>query len=243
MAKKSVKRIIKKYKTDEKFRNRVGLYGGASINLAFVAIQFYGGIKYQSVWFTALAIYYAVLSIVKFYIGASINRKGKAGWTTFRIAGFIMMILNIALIVMISIMINNPSIAIHKYSPLITVVIAIWTFGSTGIAIHEVMEAHKKKNPVPLASRLVQLITAVVSVLMLQTAMVASISTPQIELATNTIEQFGSMANTPIEVSELITELFQDLAASNIITGTVVAVMASGITLYMIIRGTVEGKK
>ena len=243
MAGKTAKDLIKKYKSDEKFHNRVGLYGGASINLAFVAVQLYGGIKYQSAWFTALAVYYAVLSIVKFYIGASINKKGKAGWKIFRIVGFIMTVLNLALIMMISIMIANPSIAIHKYSLLITVIIAIWTLGSTGLTIYEVIKTRKKNEPVPLASRLVQLIAAIVSVLMLQTAMVASISTPQIEVATNTIEQFGSMANAPMEISEMISELFQDLATSNTITGTVVAIMASGITLYMIIRGTVEGKK
>lgn len=243
MAKKIVKDLIKRYKSDEKFRYRVGLYGGASINLVFVVIQFYGGIKYQSTWFTALAIYYAVLSIVKFYIGASISKKGKAGWTTFRIVGFIMTILNLALITMISIMIANPGIAIHKYSLAIAIIIAVWTLGSTGVTIYELVKTHKKNDPVPLASRLVQLIASIVSVLMLQTAMIAGISAPQIESATNTIEQFGSITNAPTGVSGIIAELFQGLATSNIVTGTVVGIIAGGVTLYMIIRGTVEKKK
>ena len=235
--------LITKYKTDAKFREQVGLYAGAATNLVFVIIQLYGGIKYQSVWFTALAIYNAVLAIVKFYIGKSIHKKGKEGWKTFRIVGYIMTILNIALIVIISIMIAEPSIAIHKYGLDIAIVIAIWTFISTGITIYEVVKTHKKNEPVAIASRLVQLVTSVVSILMLQTALIASITTTEIEKAKETIEQVGTATNVPTEITTLTTNLFQDLATSNAITGGIVAVFAGLVTLYMIIRGTIEKKK
>lgn len=238
-----IQSLIKKYKSDEKFRNQVGLYSGAAINSVFVIIQLYGGIKYQSVWFTALAIYYAVLSIVKFYIGASVNKTGKEGWAAFRRVGFIMTILNLALITMISILIANPSIAIHKYSPAITAVIALWTIGSTIATIYAAVKADKKNHPLTLADRLVQLITSAVSLLMLQTAMIASISTPQIETAQQTIEEFGSITNVPTEMSNWFSELFQALATSNSITGGIVAIFTSGVIVYMIVKGTLEKKK
>lgn len=239
----SPRTLINKYKTDKKFREQVGLYVGAITNLSFVIIQLYGGIKYQSVWFTALAIYNAALAIVKFYIGKSINKKGRSGWTVFRIVGFIMTILNIALIAMISIMIANPSIAIHEYSIVITIIIAIWTFVSTGITVYEVIKTHKKNQPVAIASRLVQLITSAVSILMLQTALVASITTTEIEKAEEAINEINTAANVPTEITVITTELFQNLATTNAITGGIVAVFAGLVTLYMIIRGTIEKKK
>lgn len=239
----SIKDLVKKYQTDAKFRNQVGLYGGAAANIVFVIIQLYGGIKYQSVWFTTLAVYNAILAIVKFYISKSINKKGTEGWKTFRIVGLIMTILNIALTVMISIMIANPSIAIHKYGLDIAIIIAVWTFISTGITIYEVVKTHKENEPVAIASRLVQLVTSAVSILMLQTAMVASITTAEIEKGRETIEEIGSATNIPTEITTLTSNLFQDLATSNAITGALVAIFAGGVTLYMIIRGTIEKKK
>lgn len=238
-----MKNLFQRYKSDEKFRYRVNLYGGAATNLIFVIIQLYGGIKYQSVWFTALAIYYAVLSVVKFYIGHSINKTGQAGWASFRIVGFIMTILNLALVVMISTMISNPSIAIHQYSIAITAIIMLWTLGSVGVTIYEIVKTRQKNNPLTLASRLVQLIASVVSVLMLQTAIIASVTSDQIIAAQNTIEQFNSLAHLPPEVLELSIESFQELATSNIITGTIVAIFVISTTLYMIIKGTIEKKK
>ena len=239
----SIKSLINKYKTDKKFHDQVGLYVGATINLAFVVVQLYGGIKYQSVWFTALAIYNAILAGVKFYIGKSIDKTGQSGWTVFRIVGLVMSILNVALITMISIMIADPSIAIHKYGLDIAIIIAVWTIISTIIAIKEVVKTHKKNEPVAIASRLVQLVKSAVSILMLQTAMIASITTAEIEKAKETIEQVGSATNAPNEITVLTTNLFQDLATSNAITGGIVALLAGAVTLYMIIRGTIEKKK
>jgi hypothetical protein len=83
----------------------------------------------------------------------------------------------------------------------------------------------------------------VVAVLMLQTSLIASITTPQIESVKGYIEEFGSFARIPEEISGWFTDLFQKLATSNSITGAIVAIFTSGITVYMIVRGTVERKK
>ena len=102
--------LIKRFKSDEKLRYKIGFYSGAFGNLVLAVIQIYGGIKSQSVWFIALAVYYAVLAIINLFIGLSVNKKGKDAWRAFRTVGFILTIFNIALIVMISIM-----IAIYRY--------------------------------------------------------------------------------------------------------------------------------
>ena len=212
-------------------------------SLVFTCVQLYGGIRYQSVWFFAFGVYYGVLTIVKFYLAHWVGVKGKKGWKVFRTVGFVMSLLNIALIVMISIMVANPAIVFHEYSLVIAIITGAWTLISAGMTVRSVAEMHNKNDPVALADRLVNLTTAAVSVLMLQTSLIASISTPQIETVKGYIEQFGSFANIPETISGWFTDLFQRLATSNSITGSIVAIFTSGITVYMIIRGTVERKK
>ena len=235
--------LIKRYKNDETFRNKVNLYNGATTSLIFTGIQLYGGIRYQSVWFFSFAIYNAVLAVVRFYLARSVGKKGAEGWRIFRIVGFVMTILNFALLVMISIMIADPRIALHEYSIWIALANGLWTLISAGMTIRSVVQMRNKNDPVALADRLVALTTSVVAVLMLQTSLIASITTPQIETVKGYIEEFGSIALIPEEISVWFEDLFQKLATSNSITGAIVAVFASGITVYMIIRGTVERKQ
>ena len=241
--KEKVSGFIKRYKRDEKFRNRVNLYNGAMTSLVFTIVQLYGGIRYQSVWFFAFGVYYLVLTVVKFYLARCVGIRDKKGWVVFRTVGFVMTILNFALLVMISIMIANPAVALHEYSLVIAIITGAWTLISAGMTVRSVAEMRNKNDPVALADRLVNLTTSVVAVLMLQTSLIASISTPQIEKAKGYIEEFGSFAKIPEEISGWFTDLFQRLATSNTITGSVVAVFTSGITVYMIVRGTREGKK
>ena len=238
-----IKAFYKRYRSDEPFRNKINLYNGAATSFVLTCIQLYGGIKYKSVWFTSFAIYYGVLTIVKFYLARSVGKKGREGWSVFSIVGFVMSILNLALVTMISILITDPSIALHEYSLAIAIATAAWTLISAGMTIHGVFQMRNKNEPVMLADRLVQLTTAIVSVLMLQTSFIASISTPQIETMKGYIEEFGSLAFVPDKIATLFTNLFQSLALSNIITGVFVAVFSSWLTVYMIIRGTVEGKR
>ena len=70
----NTKDLIKRYKSDELFRNKINLYNGAVTSLIFVGLQLYGGLKYRSPWFTALGVYYAALTIVKFYLARSIGK-------------------------------------------------------------------------------------------------------------------------------------------------------------------------
>lgn len=238
-----IREVIKRYKSDAAFRNMVNLYNGATISLIFTAIQLYGGIRYQSVWFFSFAIYNAVLAVVRLYLARSVGKKGAEGWRIFRIVGFVMTILNFALIVMISILIANPRIALHEYSLWIALANGLWTLISAGMTVRSVVEIRNKNDPVALADRLVALTTSVVAVLMLQTSLIASITTPQIETVKGYIEEFGSIALIPEEISVWFEDLFQKLATSNSITGAIVAIFTSGITVYMIVRGTVERKK
>lgn len=72
-----IKAFYKRYRSEEPFRNKINLYNGAATSFVLTCIQLYGGIKYKSVWFTSFAIYYGVLTIVKFYLARSVGKTGR----------------------------------------------------------------------------------------------------------------------------------------------------------------------
>lgn len=235
--------LAKKIVKDKDIRDRALLYAGTAVNYFFVIFQLYGGIKYKSVWFAALGVYYAVLTSVRLYIGISRKKRGAAAWRVFRVSGWALTLANIALVAMISVMVASPSVAIHGYSPLMAVGVTLWTVYLLVSAIVGIVRQWKNNNPVALAGNSVQLIGAVVSVLMLQTAMIASYGTQAIEDAKNTLAQIGDVAKVPTEVNEIINEMIQVFVASNRITGILVAVMVLGITVYIIVKGSREYRK
>lgn len=233
------KKIIKEKDTREK----AILYVSTVVNYFFVVFQLYGGIRYKSVWFTALGVYYAILTSVNLYIGLSRKKQGKEAWKVFRISGWMLVLANLALVVMISVMVATPAVAIQNYSPVMAAGVTVWTVYLLISAIVGMIKQWKKKNVVALAGNSVQLIGAAVSVLMLQTSMIAGYGTRAIEDAKNALEQIGGVAKVPAEVGNVVDEMIQMFVASNRITGIIVAIVVLGITIYMIVKGGREYRK
>ena len=85
--KSKVLSLAKKAIKDKDTREKAILYASTAVNYFFVAFQLYGGIRYESVWFTALGVYYAVLISVNLYVGLSHEKQGREAWKIFRISG------------------------------------------------------------------------------------------------------------------------------------------------------------
>ena len=234
-----VKRIIK----DKDTREKAILCVSTVVNYFFVVFQLYGGIRYKSAWFTALGVYYAVITSVSLYIGLFRKKQGREAWKVFKVSGWVLALANLALVMMISVMIASPGVAIRNYSPVMAVGVTIWTFYLLVSAIAGIVRHWKKKNAIALAENNVQLIGAVVSVLMLQTAMIASYGTQAIEEAKKALEQMGGMVSVPTEVVMAADDLIQVFVASNRVTGVLVIVVVLAITVYMIVKGSREYRK
>lgn len=228
-----VKRIIKDKDTGEK----AILCVSTVVNYFFVVFQLYGGIRYKSAWFTALGVYYAVITSVSLYIRLSRKKQGREVWRVLKVSGWVLALANLALVTMISMMIASPGVAIHNYSSVMAAGVTIWTFYLLISAAVGIVRHWKEKNAIALAENNVQLIGAVVSVLMLQTAMIASYGTQAMEEAKNTLEQMGGIVNVPTEVARATDDLIQIFVTSNRVTGVLVIVVVLAITVYMIVKG------
>lgn len=234
-----VKKVIK----DKDTREKVVLYASTVVNYFFVIFQLYGGIRYKSMWFAALGVYYAVITSVSLYIGLSRKKQGREAWKVFRASGWVLALANLALIVMISVMMASPGVAIRNYSPVMAAGTTIWTFCLLISAVVGIAKQWRKKNAIALAKNNVQLIGAVVSILMLQTAMIASYGVQAIEEARRMLEQMSGITNVPAEVERATNDLIQTFVASNRVTGVLVIILVLAITVYMIVKGNREYKK
>lgn len=67
---------VHRYLTDVSFKTHVSLYLSLGINLLFVAMKLFYGIRYRSVWFGTLAVYYIMLAVMRFLLLRHVNRRG-----------------------------------------------------------------------------------------------------------------------------------------------------------------------
>lgn len=234
-----VKKIIK----DKDTREKAILYVSTVVNYFFVVFQLYGGIRYKSVWFAVLGVYYAIITSVSLYIGLSHKKQGREAWGVFKVSGWVLALANLALVTMISVMIAAPGVAIRNYSPVMAAGAIIWTFCLLISAVMGIVKHWKEKNVIALAENNVQLIGAVVSVLMLQTAMIASYGARAIEEAKQTLGQMSGIVSVPAGVEKMADEIIQVFVVSNRVTGVLVIIAVLAITVYMIVKGSREYRK
>lgn len=85
---------------DLRFRTELSLYGGLFINFLYIAIKFFSGIYYRSVWFISLAAYYILLAIMRFIL---LHKNTNSVMTMetelkrYRLCGIMLLIMNQAL--------------------------------------------------------------------------------------------------------------------------------------------------
>lgn len=205
-----------RYLSQREFRARVSLYSGLGINFLYAVFNATAGVIYQSTWMGAVAGYYLVLVLIRFLLmrGDRAAAKNKddsyvAGLGHYRLTGILMFLLNLAMSAMIAQMLwQNQS---HSYPGFMIYASAAYTFYSVVMAIVNLVKYYKLNNPVLSAAKMLSFATALVSLLVLQTAL---------------ITQFGN------------DESFQRLM--NAITGSCVSIIVFAMAVFMIVRSNRE---
>lgn len=107
-AKEDVQLIIDKvplahrYFSDVSFKLHISLYLSLGLNVIYAVMKFTFGLRYHSVWFGTLAVYYFLLAVMRFLLLHHANRKGfgtdRIGeLQSYRLCGMILMVMNISL--------------------------------------------------------------------------------------------------------------------------------------------------
>ncbi len=161
---------------DAVFRSELSLHGGLAVNILYAALNLFSGIRYQSAWFIALAFYYAFLSAMRAMLVAHIHHTaiGKdipSELRRYRSCGIVLLLMNQALAGIVIYIVNQNKG--FEYPGLLIYAMAMYTFYITITAIVNVIRFRKHGSPVLSAAKIINLTAALVSMLSLETAMLA----------------------------------------------------------------------
>ena len=167
---------------DAVFRSEITLHGGLFVNLLYVALNLFSGIRYRSAWFIALAVYYVLLSVMRILLVRYMHRKPigediPSEFRYYRTCGIILLFMNQALVGIVVYMINQNRG--FSYPGMLIYAMAAYTFYITILAIVNLVKFRKHGSPVLSASKVISLTAALVSMLSLETAMIAQFGVDQ----------------------------------------------------------------
>ena len=161
---------------DVRFRTELSLYWGLLIIFLYIGIKLFSGIYYRSLWFVALAGYYILLSVMRFIL----IHKGKkrtekiseeSEIKRYRMCGITLLIMNQALAGIVIFMVyQNKG---FDYPGLLIYAMAAYSFYSVITAVINLVKFRKHGSPLLSAAKVINLVAAMVSILSLETAMLA----------------------------------------------------------------------
>lgn len=167
-------RLYGRYRTDPAFRGGVGLYSGAAVNLFYVVFRVIAGVRHASVWFISMAGYYLVLGGLRIYLIACRGKGRKAECRCYRRTAWLLFLLNIPMGGMIVQMVLTNSG--YSYPGYVIYLSALYTFFMMTVSVVNLVKFRRLGSPVLSAAKVLNLVSAMMSVLGLQTAMIARFS-------------------------------------------------------------------
>lgn len=166
--------LFKKYLKEVAFRTETSLYQGLFINLLYVIIKFGSGIYYDSAWFIALAVYYFLLAVMRFSLLHHVRKRKEnriSELKRYRFCGIILLFMNQALAVIVFIVVKQNKG--FEYSGVLIYAMAVYAFYAVITSVINVIKFKKYGSPVMSAAKIINLTAALVSMLSLETAMLA----------------------------------------------------------------------
>ena len=165
-----------KYIGDLAFRGSVSIYQGMMVNFFYVVFRLLVGIRYASVWFLTIAIYYLLLGIMRLSLILSYrNRNMKSELRCYRRTAWLLFLLNIPMGGMIVLMVLTDSG--YSYPGYVIYLSALYTFYTIILAIVNLVKFRKLGSPILSAAKVLNFVAALMSMLGLQTAMISQFST------------------------------------------------------------------
>ena len=168
---------IVRYQSDALLRTKISLYANVSINIVYAASHLLMGALYQSLWFYALSGYYALLAIMRFYLLEKARKTGlgdhqRQEYCYYRVCGYVLLLMNIALSVIVFYIVwGNKGFSYHY---IMTIAMAAYTFTAFTMAIINMVKYRKYHSPILSAVKQISFASALVSMLSLETAMLAA---------------------------------------------------------------------
>lgn len=166
--------LFDKYLKEAAFRTETSLYLGLFINLLYVALKLGSGIYYRSIWFGSLAVYYFLLAVMRFSLLHHVRSRrddGISQWKRYRFCGIVLLFMNQALAAIVVIVVKQNKG--FEYAGSLIYAMALYAFYAVITSVINVVKFKKYGSPVLSAAKVINLTAALVSMLSLETAMLA----------------------------------------------------------------------
>ena len=145
------------------------------VNFLYVIFRIIIGLRYASVWFISMAVYYLALGGLRLSLILSYRRRNNiTGRRCYRRTAWLLFLLNIPMGGMILLMVCTD--AGYTYPGYIIYLSAMYTFYATIHAVINLARYRRLGSPILSAAKVLNFIAALMSVLGLQTAMIAQFS-------------------------------------------------------------------
>jgi hypothetical protein len=165
------------WREDVRLRVNVSLYGTLIWNTAYALLQLGMGFEHKTFWFYSLAGYYISLAVMRFFLVRHTSKhmhgeKIADELKKYRACGIIFLVMNTALTLMIFFMVYwNRTFNHHEIT---AIALAAYTFTSFTIATVNIVKYRKYNSPVYSASKAINLASACVSMLTLESTMLTT---------------------------------------------------------------------
>lgn len=127
MRKVSRSKITGRYLNDLAFRGSVSIYQGVAVNVFYVVFRIVAGIRYASVWFISMAVYYLVLGCLRAYLIVCYRRRDpELEHRCYHTTAWLLFLLNVPMGGMIVLMVRTNSG--FSYPGYIIYLSALYTF-------------------------------------------------------------------------------------------------------------------
>lgn len=165
-----------RYANDLAFRGSVSIYQGMAVNFLYVLFRIVVGIRYASVWFISMAVYYLVLAVLRLSLILNYRHKSKTvELRCYRRTAWLLFLLNLPMGGMILLMVLTNSG--YSYPGYVIYLSAMYTFYTMVISIINLVRFRRLGSPILSAAKVLNFVAALMSILGLQTAMIAQFST------------------------------------------------------------------
>ena len=165
-----------KYVNDLAFRGNISIYQGMTANFLYVLFRIIVGIRYASVWFVSMAVYYLVLAVIRLSLILNYRHKSKAiELRGYRRTAWLLFLLNLPMGGMILLMVLTNSG--YSYPGYVIYLSAMYTFYTMVTSVINLVRFCRLGSPILSAAKVLNFIAALMSILGLQTAMIAQFST------------------------------------------------------------------
>ena len=168
-----------RYQEDTHLRVKISLYGTLLWNAAYAVFQLWLGFYHHTFWFYSIGAYYICLAIMRFFLLTYTRKytpgeKRRAELIKYRACGWIFLVMNLALAVIIFFMLYwNRTFEHHMIT---AIAMAAYTFTSFTMAIVNVVRYRKYNSPVFSATKAISFASACVSMLTLTSTLLTTFS-------------------------------------------------------------------